>query len=186
MNRVDHSAAIRAMAGRLLAVLALAVAAWAGHGGPAVAGSVVAELEWRFPCETGNRRRVELTYDGFSAASVALNFEFDEPVLSINEKMTFEQPFELVAFEYFAACELARHLDAQTFVRLESDADLARDYLVRADCVALSALGYEGIMTPRLAYSMIEEFYGFRKPDETYLDIPFWQRAANIRERCRL
>ncbi len=152
----------------------------------AVAGSVVSELEYKYPCEVPSGRGViKIDYSGFSGASVALEFRFDEPVLSINEQLTFEQPFEVVVFEYFAACQLAKRVDQSLFNEASANPRLARDLLRDADCAAISELDREGLVRSYEAHANILEYFQYRKGEQGVLNIPFWQRADNIAQSCQ-
>ena len=125
-----------------------------------------------------------IEYSEVHQASVTLDFFGDRPVFLLNEYIAYESPESLVAFEYFAACELARRFDGTGFRAMQSDPALAERMLAEADCRALSLVEARGYVRGFEAYSAIIDQYQYYRAKDEYLGVPFWLRAENITRMC--
>ncbi len=152
--------------------------------GAVSAGSPLGELEYRFPCElpTG---RAEIQYTERYAATVGVSLDFGpDPVLVVNERQAFEQPSEVVAFEYFSACEQARQLHRERSPRSMLSYPASERFLGESDCRALASMRREGVVRGSEAASTIIEVFRYWRAKETYLDVPFEVRAEYVQRNC--
>lgn len=173
----------------LVAALAVIVALQAVPWHIAHAGSPVGSLTSRYPCLV-SRKEIQVEYASRrERATVGVSLGYDGvPVLVINESETFKQPVELVAFEYFSACELARNLAAIPKSKRQSQLDdrkQARSLVFRADCKAVTRMNREGLLKGSLGISKIVDVFNFERAQQSYLGISFRDRAENIYSRCR-
>lgn len=180
MSRADRLAtAWRTFVAALVSCLLLAAPLTAR------AGSEVAEMEYNFPClSTFWNGALRLDYGGISDAAVSLEFRGEQPVLVANERLAVEQPFEVVAFEYFSACEMARLIDNAAFRDVSRSPEEAEDVLMDVDCLAVYQLEREGILRSFEAYDTLIGYLYDRKGDFSYLGVPFWVRAENLLDSC--
>ena len=149
------------------------------------AGSILAEIEHRYPCYLpSSERRLELEFGSNDDSAVQLEYFLDEPVLSINDRLAFEQPDEVVLFEYFVACELARRTNLRMFEDIHNDVQRAERLLREVDCRAISDLQRHGVIRKFEQLATLIDYYQFRKGDDGYLGVPFWLRAENIERNC--
>jgi len=152
------------------------------------AGSPVGSLTSRYPCLV-SRKEIQVEYSLRERATVGVRLGYDGvPIFVINESETSKQPVELVAFEYFSACELARNLAAIAKSKRQSQLDdrkQARSLVFDADCKAVARMNREGLLKGSRGISKIVDVFNFERAQQSYLGISFRARAENIYSRCR-
>ena len=169
-----------------MALLPLAIATMLQVTGLAVAGNPVDELNYRYGCSaSGQKIAVNYQSRGDSwTVGVDLNGR-NYPFIVINERATYEQPFEIVAFEYFTACEQARALAADNNrLHLMRNPIRARRMLFRADCNAIGRMTREGLMRGSRSATTLLNTYYYQRAKQSYLGVLFSDRADNIRKAC--
>lgn len=149
------------------------------------AGSPIGELQYRFPCEM-NGWHPEITYEHRrDPITVGMNIGYGgKPILVVNEREVFEQPFIVVAFEYLSACEQVREVVARNLGKSIDDPQMAREMVFRADCRAISRMQREGLLRSSKDYSTIKEVFEYERARLDYLGISFNERIRNIRDAC--
>jgi hypothetical protein len=160
-------------------------------GNPAKAGSPLGELEHRYKCRIGDRV-LEVTYD-FEDQPETVGIRprgRDLPVLTVNERRSFERPYEVVAFEYFSACEQARKLFETSLrkpngpERLLEDPDWTRAVVFGSDCEAIAQMRREGLLGGVRGFQRILDDFSYERARMNYLHVLFHERADNLRNRC--
>lgn len=152
------------------------------------AGSVVGELEYRYPCSTDEYRIQVRPGSGRSRASAAIQLDSEGyPEIVLNERGSWELPRVLIAFEYFSACALAREIILMLYegesVDLR-DVDLMRPLVFRSDCNAIYRLDEEGLLRGNEDASAIMEVFYYERSRDRYLGIGFPERADFIQHTC--
>jgi hypothetical protein len=156
--------------------------------GAAKAGSVIGELEYRYPC-TYQGQRLEVSYS-YRRDAVTAGIQFEAPgptVIVVNERKSREQPPELVTFEFFSACQQAQSIlfmfETDRADEIE-DQDFLHDMILRADCDAIALLKREGLLYGSKGYSYIMDIFYYERTRERYFGVAFPERADNIQENC--
>ena len=152
--------------------------------GPAVAGGALDDLEYRYPCSTPANGPLDLVFGSREDAAVSLGFQYGRPYLNVNDRVAFDQPYIVVAFEYFAACEMAQELTAQDLSIAARDTAFAEDMLAEFDCRALDMLFRLGVARSYGDANQLLDFLDYRKGEDRYLQVPFWRLAENIDRLC--
>lgn len=169
---------------RLRVAAGVLVIAVAWPGAPAQAGPF-AELQHRYPC-TVDGREVGIVYETRrDMPSVGVELRRRTPVFVVNERELSRRPFEVVAFEFFSACEqahkLARAVDP---VRLLDDPDRSSRLVLDADCQAMALMSKQGVLRGSRDYSRILADFNYERAKQSYLGVSFDERADNIRRFC--
>lgn len=171
---------------RLFVAVAPVLIAALQAGNQAIAGSPIGELQYRFECTIG-KSNVEIEYEfNRDQTSVGIRVSGNEmPLLIVNERQAFEQPFEVVTFEYLSACAQAQMVVREGFgAEIGNDRSMARHVIERADCLALAQMQREGALKGAQGYSTILDTFEFERSRESYLGVSYRERVRNIRERC--
>ncbi len=171
---------------------ALAMLLWLS-GNMAEAGSPIGELAYRYPCYMeGSKQEAELSFESRSdAATVSIRpRRSGPPGLVVNESESFEQPLEVITFEYFSACHQARSLMRLSAERstepgkVLDDQKLSRFLVFESDCEAINRMRGEGLLRDSKGFDLIFRVFDFERAKQSYLNVPFRDRANNIRKRC--
>jgi hypothetical protein len=150
------------------------------------AGSPLRNLENEFPC-IAFRQVAELRLSDAYQVSVGIDIsDRFSPSIVVNEKLAYEQPFEVVAFEYFSACEQIQLLSRGSFFDPSRDPGQAREFLRSADCRALTRLESAGVVRGQEAISKIIEEFQFWRANTEYFGVTFADRVDGIRNTCGL
>lgn len=154
----------------------------------AAGGNPVDGLEYRYGCSVGGKQ-LGIQYRSFNApATVWVELGRDKkPQIFANERAAYEQPFEIVSFEYFSACQQAQIVAGeQRPVQMLINPDLFRNVLFNADCAAISLAQKEGLLNGYRGFEMILEHYYYQRAKQDYNGVAFRERADNIRKSCRI
>lgn len=166
---------------------------------PSLAGDQFSELRYRFPCNIEmldskyqyppydpNRIRIEIRYSHLSAPyTVGIDLgPYGLPMVIVNKQGSFEQPFEVVAFEYLSACEQARAILSQgEDQKLIKDHEYTKNLIHRADCQAVSLFQQNFNRSPRAIYQL-EEVFKYERAGLEYLGVSYDDRFDNIKMHC--
>ena len=190
ITTADMSSFARSLSCLRIAVLAAAVFLVCSSD-LAQAGSQIGELAYRYKCRIDNRV-LDVTYkfrDQPETVGISLR-DRDTPVLVVNERESFEQPFEVVAFEYFSACEQARKLiDASRgeqghLERFLADPNWTRKVVFRSDCDAIAQMRREGLLGGARGFQRILGVFLHERAKMDYFHVSFRERADNLRNQC--
>lgn len=149
------------------------------------AGNPIGELQYRAKCTVGGKDIAVVYEYQRNPATVGVRFDGNTPVLSVNEREAFEQPFEVVAFEYLSACAQAeRVMRSGNPQHYASGRNWPQQLVFDADCSAIAKMQQEGLLRGARGYSEILEAFEFRRAKQSYHGVDFDARARNIRARC--
>lgn len=170
---------------RWIATVSLFVLISVGSSEGAFAGSPLNEIEYRNPCYVrGQSSPLSLQYNGRSNSAVELDYWSGRPVLNVNERVALEQPFIVVAFEYFVACSMAQNWNESDLRRAQGNPGFARDMLRRFDCDAIDDLFQTGTARSYSDFDQLLDYLLYRKAESEFLGVPFWARAESIDRSC--
>ncbi len=171
---------------RTMGLLTAALAMMLSAAGSATAGNPVDELNHRYGCSAGGKK-INISYQSRGDPwTVGVNLDGNNyPLIVINERASYEQPFEIVAFEYFTACEQAIALAADNNrLHLMRNPIRARRMLFRADCSAIGRMTREGLMRGSRSATTLLNAFNYQRAKQSYLGVLFSDRADNIRKTC--
>lgn len=164
-------------------VLAIGTGLWVV---PASAGNPVEELRFRYSCSP-DRGKFSIEYRSVGrpwTVGVELGAN-NEPIAIINERTIYEQPFEVVAFEYFSACEQVRILfNTAQRTHMISNNSRAKRMLFEADCKAIGRMGREGLIRGSRSARALLDALRFQRAKQVYMTVLYSDRADNIQRKC--
>ncbi len=150
------------------------------------AGSAAGELQYRYRCSV-DKQWIDLDY-GISRyqATVELAAGPNGSMrLMADEAVIREHPFEVVAFEYFSACEQASLVSRSGAWRALADGSALRADLVEtADCLAIRRLAKEGLLRGYREFDAILKVLEFQRAKRNYHGVSYERRAAHLRRNC--
>ena len=155
------------------------------------AGSPIGEIGYRYPCTIG-KQTVELSYEARGdPATVSIQRPYQgTPRLVVNEEAAFKQPIEVVTFEYFSACQQIRILMDQAGYgsddpnQLLDDPIWTKDLVFRSDCEAVNQMRRTGLLHGWEDFQVIIDVFYYERGRQSYLQVPYQERADNISNLC--
>ena len=153
---------------------------------PANAGSAVDELQFRYRCSVDQRwmevgpgiSRFRVTVELASGPKGSMRLVADESIIR-------EHAFEVVAFEYFSACELATLVSHSGSWRvLESGGQLRNELVQTADCLSIRRMAKEGLLRGYREFDSILKVFEFQRAKREYYGVSFERRASHLRRNC--
>lgn len=154
-------------------------------------GNPIGEIVYRYPCTIG-KQSIELSYEAWGdPATVSIQRPFQgTPRLVINEEAAFKQPIEVVTFEYFSACQQIRLLMEEARYgsndpnQLLDDPSWTAELVFRSDCEAINQMRRAGLFYGWENFQAIIDIFYYERGRQSYLRVPYQERADNISNRC--
>lgn len=153
---------------------------------PANAGSAVDELQFRYRCSV-DKRWLDMDY-GISRNRVTVELAAGPKGsmrLVADESIIREHAFEVVAFEYFAACELATLVShSGSWRELQKGGKLPPELVETADCLSIRRMAKEGLLRGYREFDSILKIFEFQRAKREYYSVSFERRASHLRRNC--
>lgn len=173
--------------GSLIAIsVAIGVTMLSFESRPASAGSAVDELQFRYRCSVDKRwiemgpgiSRYRVTVELASGPKGSMRLIADESIIR-------EHAFEIVAFEYFAACELATLVShSGSWRALDNGGPLRAKLVETADCLSIRRMAKEGLLRGYREFDSILKIFEFQRAKREYYGVSFERRASHLRRNC--
>ncbi|MEX0346192.1 MAG: hypothetical protein AB3N20_14815 [Rhizobiaceae bacterium] len=153
---------------------------------PANAGSAVDELQFRYRCSVDKRwmemdtgiSRYRVTVELASGPKRSMRLIADESIIR-------EHAFEVVAFEYFSACELATLVShSGSWRALANGGPLRAELVEAADCLSIRRMAKEGLLRGYREFDSILKVFEFQRAKREYYGVSFERRASHLRRNC--